>query len=264
MARQHEGRLDEAATHYRRALEIEPGSSAALTNLGNVLRRQGRAAEAESRYREAIERDPRATEPWINLGNLTVDRGDFPEAERCYRKALTLAPGDRAARYNLAKALEGQQRIAEAIAEYETLTREHPEVAQFFNDLGAARILAGEPEAAELDLRRAIGLRRDWEVPWYNLGLALEARGRVEEARAAFHAAQEIAPGWTPPLERLRALRAGRKAADRVTGHRSSRPARMSSDGGSDESPPPEAVTGTARAGAPAVCAPPSTPRPAP
>jgi Flp pilus assembly protein TadD len=205
MARQREGRLDEAATHFRRALDIEPRGSAALTNLGNVLRRQGRATEAESLYRRAIERDPRAAEPWINLGNLAVDRADLGEAETCFRRALVLAPEDPAARYNLAKALEGQRRFVEAIAEYEALTRERPEVGAFFNDLGAARILAGEPETAERDLRRAIELRPDWEVPRYNLGLALEARGRVEEAQEAYRESLEIAPGWAAPLERLRA-----------------------------------------------------------
>jgi hypothetical protein len=39
----------------------------------------------------------------------------------------------------------------------------------------------------------------------YNLGLALEARGRVEEAQEAYRESLEIAPGWAAPLERLRA-----------------------------------------------------------
>jgi tetratricopeptide (TPR) repeat protein len=203
LAWQRAGRLDEAEKQYRRALEIAPNYPAAMNDLGNVLRRRGRIAEAETVYQELIERNPRAVEPRINLGNLAVDRGDFASAEQYYRAALDLAPGDMGAHYNLAKSLEGQGRMAEAVREYELLTGEHPENAQFFNDLGAARILTGDAPEAERDLRRAIALRGDWEVPWYNLGVALEAEGRVEEAVASFRKSLVIHPEFAPARERL-------------------------------------------------------------
>jgi Flp pilus assembly protein TadD len=52
------GLPDDAAVSYRKALELNPTSSAAHTNLGSSLMRSGANAEAEKHFRAALEADP--------------------------------------------------------------------------------------------------------------------------------------------------------------------------------------------------------------
>jgi tetratricopeptide (TPR) repeat protein len=52
-----QGRLDEAVSLYRRAIDIEPGHAAARNNLANVLLERGCHVEAEREARVALERE---------------------------------------------------------------------------------------------------------------------------------------------------------------------------------------------------------------
>jgi Flp pilus assembly protein TadD len=54
----HKGDLASAADKFRRALEIDPHSLAALNNLGIVLAREGKPAEAIPLYEEALKVRP--------------------------------------------------------------------------------------------------------------------------------------------------------------------------------------------------------------
>lgn len=207
LALQNAGRLEEAQRHYRRALEIHPGYPFALNNLGNVLRRRGAAEEAEALFRAALQERPGHPSPHINLGNLAMDRGDFAAAERSYREALALSPETVDARYNLAKALERQGHVNEAVKEYARVVEQRPDEPLFLNDLGCARLTAGDAVGAERDLRESLR-RKNWEVSWYNLALALEAQGRAAEAVAAYDSALALAPGLEPARARRNAIRA--------------------------------------------------------
>ena len=53
------GLPDDAAASYRKALELDPKSGAAHTNLGSSLARSGANAEAEQHFRAALEVDPK-------------------------------------------------------------------------------------------------------------------------------------------------------------------------------------------------------------
>jgi Flp pilus assembly protein TadD len=202
-----DGRPREAEREVRRALEIRPDYAFARNNLGNLLRRRGEAAEAEEQYLAAIRARPGYAEPYVNLGNLAADRGDWTAAEARYREALAIRPGARDAAYNLAKALESQGRLPEAIARYEELVRRFPGDALLPNDLGCARLLAGDAAGAERDLRRATEIRGDWEVAWYNLGLALEAGGDRDGAIRALETALSLEPALEPARRRLAGLK---------------------------------------------------------
>src|SRR5436189_42832 len=58
VVRYQEDKLAEALACYRRAVELDPGYSAAHANLGLVLDRLKRPEEAKRSFRRAIELDP--------------------------------------------------------------------------------------------------------------------------------------------------------------------------------------------------------------
>ena len=88
----NEGRLDDAAAAYRKALELDPYLVAAIINLANIHYSRDELAEAQALYERAIGLEPDFYEAHFNLGNIYHDLGRFPEAQACYREALRLNP----------------------------------------------------------------------------------------------------------------------------------------------------------------------------
>lgn len=140
------GRLEESLSHYRAALEADPGDGNALNNVGNVLYKQGRYDDAIRHYTSilgraprtavtarmhnnlgaaylktrryddamgefgrAIEIDPGYVEPYYNLGLVLTVFGRRDDAVRVLRQGLALAPEHPALRRQLALAMTGAE-----------------------------------------------------------------------------------------------------------------------------------------------------------
>jgi tetratricopeptide (TPR) repeat protein len=106
--------FDEAASAYRRALEIDPYLVPALINLANIHYSRDEIAEAQALYERAVALEPDVFEAHFNLGNIFHDLGRYTEAQACYRDALRLNPTYADAHFYLAVTLEksGQSRDA--------------------------------------------------------------------------------------------------------------------------------------------------------
>lgn len=87
-----ESKLEQAATAYRKALELDPYLVAGLINLANVHYSRDEVVEAQALYERAIGLEPDFFEAHFNLGNIYHDLGRFAEAQSCYREALRLNP----------------------------------------------------------------------------------------------------------------------------------------------------------------------------
>ncbi len=103
-------RATDAEHHYREAMALQPDALPIALNLAALLRTTQRLTEAHALYRTTLARHPDAPEVWSSLGVAEADLGHDARAAQCFRTALTLAPDFRAARYNLACLLLGQQR----------------------------------------------------------------------------------------------------------------------------------------------------------
>ena len=90
------GRLEEALTSYRRALDLESSENEARihNNIGGVLGRLGRTREALRAYAEAEEADPAFPETQWNLAALNMELGNLPKARKHLEGARKLAPDD--------------------------------------------------------------------------------------------------------------------------------------------------------------------------
>jgi tetratricopeptide (TPR) repeat protein len=83
---------EEAATAYRKALELDPFLAPALINLANIHYSRGETEEAQALYTRAIGLEPDLFEAHFNLGNIYHDLGRFEDAQACYLEALHLNP----------------------------------------------------------------------------------------------------------------------------------------------------------------------------
>ena len=156
------GRFEEAATHLRQAVALDPKYADAYENLGLALRKLGRWKEAESAYRRAIQIAPRDALARNNLGFLLIKRGRLAEAEKQLKLAMKLQPSLHLAFANYGECLERQGRRREAV----------------------------------VPLRNAVRLAPDDASYRLNLALALEDSGFARESLEQFDSASRLNPRW--------------------------------------------------------------------
>jgi tetratricopeptide (TPR) repeat protein len=121
------GRMDEAISHYEKALNIRSDErethyhlSVALlhTSLGNALVRKGRLDEALVHYRKAVELRDDFADAHTNLAALLARKGETEEAIVHYEKAIAIPPPDAPSHLRLAKLLLQLGRNSEAVTHY--------------------------------------------------------------------------------------------------------------------------------------------------
>ena len=128
-----------------------------------------------------------------NLGNLYSREDKLAEAVRQYEAALSAEPSYAEAHNNLGAVLLRQGRFDEAVAHYSAAARLKPEYLYYFN-LANALVDAGKPAEAVPNYQQALRLNPGSGAAHRNLGLALQAQGQNEAAMAEFRAALELQP----------------------------------------------------------------------
>lgn len=188
------GQLTEAADCYRAALRVQSAYPAAHNNLGNVLLSQGHIAAAEASFREALRLDARYAEAHNNLGTALKEQARYAEAEQCLRQALQLKPGFAGALSNLGGVLQSQGKLEEAVNAYREALRLQPDLGEAHANL--AIVLADMSQLAEAAAFYERHLRRhpNSAEAHNQLGAALQAQGKFEEANRHFEAALTLRP----------------------------------------------------------------------
>ncbi len=165
-----------AEESFRRALEVAPGNAFVLRLAGNLLSNLGRLEEAISLYRRAVEQDPLSPVGYQSLAITYHLAGLEREAEEAYRMSLELAPNRMGTRYGLALVLLALGRHDEAIA----LAAKEPE--EVFRLWSSAVILHAQGRRAESDatLQELIDKYADGGA--YQIAEVFAARGEVAAA----------------------------------------------------------------------------------
>ena len=134
-----EGRMEDAAAAYRKALVIDPDLVPAIVNLANIHYGRDELIEAQALYERAIALDQDCFEAHFNLGNIHHDLGRYDDALVCYRDAVALNPGYADAHFYLAVTLEKTGHSPEAKPHWRTYQELAPdgewiELAKEFSD----------------------------------------------------------------------------------------------------------------------------------
>ncbi len=189
-----QGRLEEAATALRRAVQLDAGSADAHNDFGMALGRQGKWAEALPYFREAVRLRPDSAEAHNNLGDALQNLEEADEAIGCYREALRLDPGSVETHYNLGVALAERGRLDEAVASYREALRLWPDFDLARQLLDVALEQQGKPKESASTRRwgAAPGARSADEHQ--RLGVGLARVGKREEALTHFREALRLAP----------------------------------------------------------------------
>ena len=245
VVRLRRGELDAAEAALKRAIERDSGAAAYHNDLGNALQDRGKLNEAIACYRRALRLHPGFAEAWNDLGTARYAKGELEAARECYRQALRLRPDHLVAHANLGavcrklgllrEARRALQRelflrlkqgarslwprrldrhfdlVSAAQAQLDVGNPRHAaEIAQHainldsrnsaaFRVLSAARLRQGDTAGAIEAARRAGDAQQ--------LGRALAASGRADEAAAAYEEALKLNPKAVDVLAALGELR---------------------------------------------------------
>jgi serine/threonine-protein kinase len=189
----------EAEEMLKRAWNRHPGDFWVNFVLARRVLDEGKAAEAEGYYRVALALRPGTDAAHNNLGLALQHQDKVAEAIAEYRKAIELMPDldPRSARphTNLGNALRHQGKMAEAIAEYHKAIELDPKLVQPHSILGVILCdVKGDYDGAIAEFRKAIELDPKDARAHANLGVALSNQGKMAEAIAEYHKAIELDP----------------------------------------------------------------------
>jgi DNA-directed RNA polymerase subunit alpha len=100
-----DGDREEAANHYREALEADPSHASALFRLAVHEYTFGDEEDAVDLYVRCIESPRPSVNAYLNLGNVYEDRGEISKALDCYAAVIDADPTNQRARLFRADAL---------------------------------------------------------------------------------------------------------------------------------------------------------------
>jgi predicted O-linked N-acetylglucosamine transferase (SPINDLY family) len=237
------GRLEEAVSHYRSALALDPDCLAALYNQalllmhvnrpaealasldsllaragasaaapvhlarGNALAALGRHDAALVPFEQAVRLNPRDPLGHGNRGNSLLVLGRLEEALASLERALSLDPGQALANYNKGNILFALGRFAEATDSFERTVRANPRFALAWYNRGSALLELRRHEEAAVSFDRALALDDHLPQAHNNRGVALLALKRAPEAAQAFERALDLRPDYVHALDNLGSAR---------------------------------------------------------
>lgn len=193
------GRFDAALREYTEAERIAPSSPAAPRAAGALYRRMGRSAEARAALERALARtqDRRAQADTLRqLMDLALEARDVSAARGYHQRLLALDRTSGTVRRELADALLTRQLWAEAVSEFQSLTRalagDNRVLPRVLLDLGRAYAGNRQLTEAEQSYRRALSLA----------GSDAGIRREIYDAITELYVARNQLPAWIAELER--------------------------------------------------------------
>ncbi len=152
-------RLEEAASHFERALSLDDRHKPSLFGLAMSHQRLGRADEALLGFRRLLDIAGQDSKATLAIADIEVERGELAAAEEALQRAAQ--PG--------APAL-------------------------LFNRLGEVQALTGRHDEARQNFEVAIGSNPKLSQPHFNLAVLCEEAGDAECAQARYLEAIDKAP----------------------------------------------------------------------
>jgi tetratricopeptide (TPR) repeat protein len=186
-------------------LEGPARAKASPTELSNaytarawVSLERGAASEAREAFAQAVKLDARNVDALGGEGRLFLNEGRYTEALSRFDTALAADPNSPDLIAGDADAMLGLERLADAKQKLLAAKQRFPKNVPLLMVLGRVEQHLGNNDAAETDLRTAIGLvdpsRHDAVVPYVALSELLSARGRLADAKATLDDAKKKLP----------------------------------------------------------------------
>jgi tetratricopeptide (TPR) repeat protein len=179
------------ATHlFRRAIAVTDGNFIAHNNYAAEMLDQKQVDEAITHFERAVAINPTYQAAVYNLGLAYQMKGRYDDSRATLERALALNPQDGRAEYRLAVTLALQQKYPDALPHYQAAVRLAPEVPEIresysnaLNNYGSALGGGGEYREALKMFEQALTLKPDNESARQNLTYTRQAMAAAGSSR---------------------------------------------------------------------------------
>lgn len=191
---QQAGRSEEAASLYRRILEITPDHPEALTLLAALRRERGELSESAILLEHAVKVAATSSAAWLELTRTQHDRANWEACAHAANETLALDPNCIEAELMSATALFALKKFKPATSAIERVIQHLPEDAGI--NLFYARCLLAQKRHAEalIPAQRAAALLATSPDAQFVLGAALKRVGQNEDAEVALKQCLKMTP----------------------------------------------------------------------
>jgi tetratricopeptide (TPR) repeat protein len=188
---------------YTHTLKATRPNTTIQTNLGSYLQTKGRLEEAITHYQKALDIRPSNSEALYSFATALAEKSDLKRAQSYYQKALYFNPDHANANYNLALLLKSQGNIDEAIEYFRRAIKADPDLAEAHNTLANILALKGLLDDAITHYRKALEVQPNYIAAHHNLANTLQTKGARDAAAVHFRKALAIYPDYVPSLVAL-------------------------------------------------------------
>lgn len=188
------GELESARQHYLIGLRQDPGNTATLLDLGELLADMGRDEEAGEKFRRAIELAPEEPAGYFCHGRWLVRHGRDEEAIAAFTKVLQLDPTCMGAHLRLGELYFRRRELPLARKHLRAELLLRPQDPQVLSDLANLLLDTGQNRAAVACLKRLVQADPDSVRGWQNLAVAQFLTGRYEDGIESCHQVLRLSP----------------------------------------------------------------------
>ena len=189
------GDLNGVEKWLRQARTIAPNDASVEIAWGRFYYAQKKYGDAEATYKKALTLDAKSVNAHLDLGELYM--GGIPkpkEAEEQFRAAIRLQDGHAGAHNGLATALAAQQKIKEAVVEFDAAAKLAPDNPLPPYSKGRLYLLSGDPAKALSAFNQALKVKANFLPALLDRGDAYAVQGKSEKAIEDYQAAIREAP----------------------------------------------------------------------
>jgi tetratricopeptide (TPR) repeat protein len=152
-----------------------------MANYARILLQLGRKNEAIRTLEASLTPDTNAPRARAWLARTYRGSGQSDRALEHFQLLVSKDPSEIGVRYELASVLASLSRYQESAIQLEALLARDPNHTMALNDLGAIRLMQGNPEEAVRWLRKAAALQPESDTIQKNLATALKAKHHREK-----------------------------------------------------------------------------------
>ncbi|MBI1791141.1 MAG: tetratricopeptide repeat protein [Acidobacteria bacterium] len=186
------GKNSDAEAQFRRALEIDANSGAALVSVGALLARAGRIAEAEPVFKKLSVLTDKQYRPLYAV--FLFENGKREAAIAEFERLAKQDPKDRTLRSRLVTAYVGNNRIPDAEQILSKALRQHASDTDALEQRSQIYLVAGRYEDARKDLREVLRFKPESSLAHYVMAKTNYAVGETAAYRQELGEALRLDP----------------------------------------------------------------------
>jgi tetratricopeptide (TPR) repeat protein len=191
-----EGKSDEAISHYREALRLDPGLGRAYTGIAVIEYNRGNHEEGKKQFDLAMAHVDRMSEreKYRSRGLMYLFQRDPDKAIEAFQALVKQYPADNAGAANLAIAYEFKGDFARALEMGRRAVEISPSNIPQRNNAGFFATYVGDFDAAIREQEKVLELNPRFVNGYVGLALAQLASGRRDDALATWQRLEAVGP----------------------------------------------------------------------